>query len=207
MRRWVARLLLTLPLLMQGCLLDIAPSRKPIDDAWKAHMLDGRYGRWVDSERTSFVGSDEMRSSPGGASDTRYGISITEQSVLSGAGWWVIGGMVARLARPDASVELFGKEVARTHGMKGTVTRRDYSYEFFLVVRPTATGRGRLIAQWSFPNEELVLHQVENLPRGFPSFSVEGFLSFDEQSKTAIVTIRGLVRPFEERVNLTQELP
>lgn len=215
--------LLVLPLLVQGCVFDIAPSREPLDEAWKERMLAGEYGQWFDGVKWSFIGRDEMQSSPGRASGTRYGISISNQGLLGGAGWSTVGGMVAHVVRPGASVELFGREVVRAHGMKRTVTDQDFSYEFFLVVRPSPTGRGRPVKQWSFPREELALRTapgvLESLPPNYPAevrksleseankrFYIDGFLSFDEQSKTATVTITGLVRPFQERVDLSQEL-
>jgi hypothetical protein len=36
---------------------------------------------------------------------------------------------------------------------------------------------------------------------------IEVFLSFDESSKTATVSITGLIRPFQEHVDLSRELP
>lgn len=112
--------------------------------------------------------------------------------------------------------------LARTAGPTAP-SDEDYSYEFFLVVRPTATDRGRLVRQWSFPREEV----ARTVPSGLAEklraeyagaelekrleqqkgLYVHGFLRFDEQSKTATVTITGLVRPFEERVDLSGELP
>ena len=210
MRRGLGRLVMALPLIFQGCLLDIAPAREPLDETWTARMLAGEFGQWFDGEKSSYVGRDGIRSSPVGASGGRYGIDIIDQSTLGGGGWSIVGGMVARVVRPGASVELFGKQIVRAHGMKRMAADRDYSYEFFLVVRPSSTGRGRMIKQWSFPREELVglaPDRPENFPRGFVQFSVEGFLSLDEGSKIATVTITGLVRPFQERVDLSQELP
>lgn len=203
MRRWAYRLALVVVLFLQGCLLDIAPAREPIEDAWKAHMLAGEYGEWVDGKKTSFVGDkDEINSSPVSAGLTRYGVDVREQSALWGGAWSMLGGMVGRVVLAHASVELFGNEIARVHGPWYTVSDKDYSYEFFLVVRPIATGRGRLIKQWSFPREALILRR-----RDLPSFSVEAFVAFDETHKIATITITGLVRPFSERVDLSRELP
>ncbi|MBI2158676.1 MAG: hypothetical protein HYU26_17520 [Candidatus Rokubacteria bacterium] len=197
--RW---LVLALALVLQGCLLDIAPPREPLDAIWQARMLAGEYERWVDGEKSTYVGPDEIRAGPAEASGTRYGIVIIEQSTLGGGGWWIVGGMVARAARQ---------------------TERDRSFEFFLVVRSTTAGRGRLVKQWRFPYEELGRtvppKLVENLRARYSGAElqkeleqskivfIEGFLSFDESSKTATVTITGLIRPFQERVDLSRELP
>jgi hypothetical protein len=213
-----------LAVLLQGCLLDIAPSRQPLDEAWVDHMLAGEYGQWVDGERWPFAGRDEIRSSPMLASGTRYGISTSNQGAFGGAGWSTVGGLVARVSRPDVSVELFGREIARARGMKGNVAPQDVSYDFFLVVRRGPTTRGRLIRKWRFANEELKLRTapglVESLPADYPPevrksivseknrrFFIDGFLSVDEERTTAIVAITGLVRPFQERVDLSGELP
>ncbi|OGL02500.1 MAG: hypothetical protein A3E31_02050 [Candidatus Rokubacteria bacterium RIFCSPHIGHO2_12_FULL_73_22] len=172
-------------------------------------MLTAEYGQWFDGEKWPFVGYDTIRSSPVLAGGTRYGIHISNMAALGGAGWSAVGGLVARVVRPGASVELFGKEIVQTHGMKGTATRDDYSYEFFLVVRPSATGRGRLVKQWAFPREEIAgipPDRPENFPRGFVRLSVDGFLALDEGSKIATVTITGLVRPFQEHVDLSSDL-
>lgn len=205
MRPRLGSLALALPLTLQACLLDFAPARRPLDEAWTARMLAGDYGQWFSGEKSAHPKrGDRMSPSPRGASDTRYGIDVFEHSALGGGGWSIVGGMVARVVRPEATVELFGKEVVRVHGPTGVATDEDYSYEFFLVVRPTATARGRLIRQWRFPRPELVLREHGHRP---PGFAVEGFLAFDERSRIATVTVTGLVRPFQERVDLSRELP
>src|SRR5262244_318009 len=56
---------------------------------------------------------------------------------------------------PHEDVELFGKRIARTHGLMRTVSDTDHSFEFFLVVRPRATGHGRLVKRWILFYEEL----------------------------------------------------
>ena len=186
-------------------------------------MLTGEYGEWFYGEKTSFVGPDKVESSPLGASRTRYGIRISEQSRFGGGGWSIVGGTVARIVRPGRNIELFGKEIVRVHGVKETVSDQDFSYEFFLLVRPNPAGRGRLIKQWSFPREELGRTVPPALERNLRArysgaelekeletskgIHVEGFLSLDEQSKMATITITGLVRPFQERVDLSQKLP
>lgn len=217
--RWLVPALV---LLLHGCLLDIAPPREQIDATWQARMLAGEYGEWFHGEKTPYVGDDKIEARPGAASSTRYGIHIAEQSTLGGGGWSIEGGMVARVIRHDTTIELFGKEIARTHGMYRGVTDPDYSYEFFLVVRSTTTGRGRLVKQWRFPYEELGRtvppKLVETLRAQYSGAELQkelerskgifinGFLSLDEPSKTATVTLTGLLRPFQEHVDLSREL-
>jgi len=54
---------------------------------------------------------------------------------------------------------LFGKEVLRVHGPAWTFRYgRDFSYEFFLVVRPDRPAAvGRVVTEWMFSPEELAL--------------------------------------------------
>ena len=118
-------------------------------------MLVGEYGHATEGVLTPPVGDDRLRSSPNGAHITAYGIGISEQSDLGGGGWSIIGGMVARVVRPHENVELFGKQTSRTHGFLRTSGDADMSFEFFLLVRPHDTGRGRLIKRWSFGYEDL----------------------------------------------------
>ncbi len=185
-------------------------------------MLGGEYGAWFYGEREAFVGPDKIESSPGLASGTRYGISVIDQSTLGGGGWSLRGGIVGRVERPGASIELFGKRISRVHSLKETVSPQDHSFEFFLLIRPTVTRRGSVVKHWSFSNEELartVPPAVERSLRAANSGAeleseltrsqgiyVDGYLSFDERGKIATVTITGLARPLEERVDLSKEL-
>jgi len=189
-------------MLFSGCLLDIAPARDPLDAAWTARMLAGERGQWFDGAKSPYVRQGGIDSSP---IATNYRIDIIEQGTFGG-GWSIIGGMVGQAAGPDSTIELFGKQIARTHGLKRNAAPRDYSFEFFLVVRPKAAQQGRLIKQWQFSREALSDRPPSDATPGFPG-PVDAHLSFDERSKTATVTIAGLVRPFQERVDLSRELP
>jgi|SRR5262245_10614270 len=213
-------LVVILPLVTQGCLLDIAPAREPLDATWQAHMLAGEYGQWFHGEKSTYVRTGrEIHSS---TYTTGYNIDIIEQSTFGGGGWSIGGGMVARVVRPHEDVELFGKRIARTHGLMRTVSDTDHSFEFFLVVRPRATGHGRLVKRWILFYEELgrvippalernlraqyTGAELENALARSKGIHVDGYLDFDEPSMTATVTITGLVQPFQERVDLSQEL-
>ena len=48
--------------------------------------------------------------------------------------------------------------------------------------------------------------ELENALARSKGIHVDGYLDFDEPSMTATVTITGLVQPFQERVDLSQEL-
>lgn len=186
-------------------------------------MLAGEYGAWFYGERRPHDGSDNTRSSPEAASGTRYGIVVSDQSTLGGGGWSLAGGMVGRVVLPSASIELFGKEVARLHGAKRMARSQDYNCEFFLVVRSRGAQRGSVVREWRFRHEELgqtvppalekslraryTGAELDNALARAKGIFVDGFLRFEERDKTATVTLAGLVWPFEERVDLSADLP
>jgi hypothetical protein len=186
-------------------------------------MLAAEYGSWSNGEEVPPFGPEEIRSSPLGAEITRYGIGISAQSTLGGGGWSIGGGLVGRAALGSTDVELFGKAVARVHGVKRTSDDQDESYEFFLVLRPSAPGAARALRQWRFSWEELaptVAPQVaESLRRRYTGAELEkelerakaiyvhGYLKVDQESKVATIAITGLKKPFQERVDLSGELP
>lgn len=216
-------------LLGQACLLDIPPRREPLDELWKRWMLEGHYGRWKNGQEVSWDRSrpNTIHSYPEGAWLTNYGIEISETRSTN-AGWHLDGGLIARIQVSDTTIELFGRETTRIHGPTYTAAvGRDYIYDFFLVVRPVGHEPGRLIKQWRIPPEELaltggsidptifqrstrsrvsietILHPArDSLPRHF----VDGYLDFDPATKIATVTVTGLKRPFQERVDLSEEL-
>ena len=210
-----------LPLFLYGCVLDIPPAREPLDRMWMERMLGAQYGSWADGVNLPAVGGDEISSSPVGAGTTRHGLGIHAGSTLGGGGWSFTGGMVGRVAMGSATVELFGKEVWRVHGPKGTGNLQDRSYEFFLVVRPSGPGAAR-VEGWHLSWEELaptVAPEVaEKLKRQYAGaelerklernqiISLDGYLTVDPNGKVATITITGLKRPFQERVDLSREI-
>jgi len=212
-----------LSLCLQSCLLDMAPAREPLDRMWMESILAAQYGSWADGVNLPAVGGDEIRSSPVGAGTTRHGIGIHAVSTLGGGGWSFTGGVVRRAVVGSTTAELFGKEVWRVHGPKGTGNLQDRSYEFFLVVRPTGPGAARVVRDWRFSWEELaptVAPEVaERLRRHYAGtelerqlernqiISLDGYLAVDPNGKVATVTITGLKRPFQELVDLVQDLP
>lgn len=221
--RWTMwRTIVGLPLFLYGCVLDIPPERQPLDMMWMERMLAARYGSWANGVEIPPSGVDEIRSFPVGAKTTRYGISIDAERSFGWGGWSFSGGMIGRVAVGSATVELFGKRVSRVHGPKGTASLPDRSYEFFLVVRPTGAGPARVVKEWRFSWEELaptVAPEVaEKLKRQYAGaalerelereqiVSLDGNLAVDPNGKVGTVTITGLKRPFQERVDLSREI-
>lgn len=220
---------LGLALLAGGALvhrfIDRTPSRELHDRIWSERMLDGRYGRWLDTgERldVGFPGEDRIASTAEWARLSRYGLDVTTDRLLPFAGdWRLLGGLVGRADTPGGhTVDLFLKQIARTHWPMGTAAPgRDYAYDVFLVVRPPGT-RARVVRQWHIPPADIALfvpRATEEHFRQFPPpdgsepplhkvMRVEGLLAIDPRGPVATVTVLGLTRQFEERVDLTEAL-
>lgn len=217
-------------LFAQACLLDIPPPREPLDELWKRWMLEGYYGRWKDGRemRKDPSGRDTIHTYPEGASRTQYGIEVSETRSTN-AGWQLEGGLIARISVSDRSIELFARETTRVHGPTYTAAvGRDHTYDFFLVGRPGTSNSGKLLKQWHFTPKELAMtgdpvdpaifqrstrsqradiEGILNPPRGaYPRHFIDGYLDFDPTTKIATVTITGLKRPFQDRVDLSREL-
>ena len=151
-----------------GCaLLDIVPSRDPLETQWTAwmqtaHFAAARNGR--EYPLAEFAAPlalrDLIASYPVGASFTTHGIALETFSGPEGPGWTMQGGLLARIKTPRATVELFGRETSRIHGAIfgwGSMEGRDFEYDFFLLVRPLTADVARVVARWHFAPETLAL--------------------------------------------------
>ncbi len=224
-------------LVVTGCMLvDIAPARSALDERWRIWMLTEHYARWQNgSERTlqSSMGNQPLgtgiSSYPRGAPFTKFGIAMTQDLYNEGPGWDIQGGLIGRTAHAGATMDLFGREVRRVHRFLfayGFAPGRDFSYDFFLVIRP-ADALARVVREWHFPAKTLALsgeaidqsllgrstrsrvdiegflHPAEG---EIPRHLVDGFLDFDPATKIVTVSISGLKQPFSETVDLSAEL-
>ena len=94
-------------------------------------------------------------------------------------------------------------------------TKKEQSYEFFLLYRPNDAPLARILWKWVIRPEEVHWYvpdyllkgplrvDDEAILRGNEVSDVRGFLAYDPATKIATVTITGLTRPFEERVDLS----
>jgi hypothetical protein len=224
---WRGAVTLLCVALAHGCFLDREPPREPLERIWNEWMLAGHYGRWSGGQERSWQTErrNTTASHPLGARDTKYGIEVNGGwSGFAMGGWGLLGGLIGRAETPTGTVELFGKEIVRVHWPEATAKYgRDYSYEFFLVLRPRPAGRGRVIKQWHFPPAELALTitpQIEEWIRQSTSSEkdarrqieqnkshmINGYLKFDAAARSATVTITGLTTPFVEHIDLSREL-
>jgi hypothetical protein len=225
-------------LAVTGCaLLDVPPAREPLDERWRQRMIAGIYGAWDRGQEYSMAEyrpfvqlTDRIASHPAGAPFTPYGIVVREHARQAGAGWWMDGGLIGRVALPLQSIELFGRETSRIHrGLLswGSVEGRDIEYDFFLLLRSRDAGGARIIATWHVPPERLALsgdpidrdllerstRQASDIegfihpaPGEMRRHLVDGFLDFDPVSGVATVTISGLKQPFSAAVDLSTEI-
>jgi hypothetical protein len=205
---------------------DRPTSREAHDRVWMERMLAGRYGDWLETGsrlHPPFPGDDHVASRAESAFLTRYGLGVTTEGSTPLAGDWRLrGGVVGRApARGGATVELVLKQMARIHWPSGAARHgRDYAYDVFLLVRPPGAA-ARLVRQWHIPPADIALfvpragqERAGRLPppTGDPApprrtMRVEGLLAVDPSGSAATVTVLGLRRPFEERVDLAEALP
>ncbi len=197
------------------------PAREPFDEIWTRGMLAGHYGWWVNGREIPLpaAGEDRIASSPAAAGLTRHGIRVEYRGRWGQGDWLLMGGLLARHDLPTAAVELFGKEIVRVHmPWESAKYGRDYRYEFFLVLRPRGGATARLVRQWTFRPEEVVLlvaRETADFLRSGRSeedalrlidrqrvAKVRGKLGVDAASPTAAVTLTGFVECIEERVDL-----
>jgi len=189
-------------------------------------MLAGHYGRWAngrEEEGQTGAREDVEPSLPAHVSNTKYRIDVTSSDEVF-AGWWDMrGGLVGRSMVPGGRLELFGRTNTRVHWPWYTAKiGRDYSEDYFLVLRSDVTGRGQLIKEWFFPFFALGLYvdpRIEDesrrtLPKEEAQRHIDqnkyhlvrAYVHFDPQSSIAKVTITGLTTPFEQLVDLSHEL-
>jgi hypothetical protein len=225
--RCVLALSLVATTLTSSCMfINIPPDRTPADLFWNERMLAGEYGRWNDDGSRSVSSSrDEISDWPNGALSTKWGIETSARRLE--AGWSMIGGLIGRRDVPGGTVELFAKEISRAHAPGlGVVRGRDFSYEFFLLIRPVE-GRARVVRRWFFPPEALAMvlppsevrrlrsegrseAEIQAITEKTPVWQrmelIRGRLRFEPQTQTATVRIENLKQPVEEQVDLTKEL-
>jgi hypothetical protein len=213
--------------ILTSCVPLYQPGREALDGVWNEWMLTGHYGFWRrgGEKPWGIQRGDRISAAPGTAGLTRYAIEVWgDAGPFANSNWSHTGGLVGRVETENRSIELFGKQTVLVHYPSGTASyQRDYSYEFFFLIRPRPQGRATLVRKWSFAPEDVALvvdrrveellrrsnvpeAEIERLARPQTGHNVEGFLTFDAPTKTATVTIKGLKQPFEERVDLSQLL-
>jgi hypothetical protein len=168
--------------------------------------------------------ADRIASSPNGARLTKYAIRVEFRGQYGQGSWILTGGLIGREDLVDATVELFGKEIVREHWPEYVKLDEDYRYEFFLVVRQRSTGHASIVRRWAFPPEEVALavlpetaarirelapseeEAIKRIKQQRSHHLVAGRLRLEAAGPTATVTILGMVRPTEERIDLSSAL-
>ena len=215
-------------LLTLGCLTGSAAQAVPPHELWREWMLAGYFGVWRGGREAQprYPLQAKIHSWPEGAAGTTYGIEV-DGSDDRGTGEWLSGGLLGREGIGDWTVELFGHDVVSVR--QHTFFYDKLAYEFFVVLRPARGGLGKLLRHWRFPPEELartytgdpidpaifrrstrarrvIESMLDPTPGPIPEPFAEGYVDVDPVTKTVIVTIIGLKRPFAERIDLSQHL-
>jgi hypothetical protein len=190
-------------------------------------MLAGRSGHWVNGHEIPWPIElkDTIAHSPIGAELTKHGIVVDFWGGWLQGSWHLTGGLIDRTELRIATLELFGKEIVREHWPEYVKLDEDYRYEFFLVMRPRAGGVARVLRKWTFPPEEVALavlpataarirelakseeEAVKRIKSQRSHYLVGGRLRTEADQRTVVVTISGMVRPVEERVDVSSPQP
>ena len=181
-------------------------------------MLEGRLSKiaiavrdaGVDvSEGAATDSLDYARGHPESAAHASYGISVMRlgEGFWGNGGWVIKGGLLGRVSHESAIVELYGKAVVRQFAYFPFPFHREIphetGYEFFLLLRQPGTSGARILRKWTFmPNEVLVKRETTGAP---PEY-VQGVLRYDAGGRITTITIAGLKRAFDERVELSSTL-
>lgn len=187
------------------------PSRTPVDTLWEQYMLNGsemtiasaiRDSKTDVSELWSRESFETARGKPETAAWRSYGITVTKlgEGFWGNGGWELTGGLLARASDGPSTFELYGKAVVHIHPYFPLLSPHgggpvDTGYEFFLLHRQQGAPGGSVVRKWAFGPDEAPVKRV--LP------DVAARLRYDPATRSATVTITGLNRPFEERVDLS----
>jgi hypothetical protein len=201
-------------------LVDIAASdplsREPLDVLWMQKMTEGKSAVvQIDDSRTSVsegrspLSFESARGRPEEAalSDHRISVMRLGEGFWRNGGWVLKGGLLARAGDGPSTIELYGKAVVHRQSYFAFPFHRDpphdTGYEFFLLHRKAGVTRATIINQWIFRPDDVI---VESSPHGGTEENVRGMLRYEPTSRIAIITITGLKRPFEERVDLSSAI-
>ena len=195
-----------------GCVGAYHIPREPLDKLWDEHMLRGTGAEYLNAHQTSFVATRPVEyasGSPGLAEMTVKGILVRayrdDPLGLDGSGWALGGGLLQAVIAKDTTVELYGKEIVHIQRSGTYRFGKDKWYEFFLLLRPTGASQATILNKWIIPPEDVLLKDEPYNPQ-YKRSDVRGALRYDAATKTAIVTVTGLTREFEERVDLSTVL-
>ena len=195
------------------------PPRAPVDALWEQYMLEGRLSSiavavrqdsHLDiSESASNHSFESASGRPEWAASNSYGITVMRlgEGLWGNGGWVVKGGLLDRTSDESVFVELYGKAVVRRFPYFPFPfhrnTPQETGYEFFLLYRQRGTSRVGIVRKWVFlPNEVVVKRDTT----GGTHEDMHGALRYEAGTRVATVTVRGLTRPFDERVDLSSTL-
>jgi hypothetical protein len=184
------------------------PPRVHLDALWEKHMLAGTfvvmniYGSITEgSEKHPPLLVDPKREEPIYPSGMSHPISILSvgEGLFRRGGWYLGGGLLRRISDGPVTIEIYGKRVVRRFPYipfpPHSGGPEETSSEFFLLYRKPGSP-GTIIRKWIFLPEEIVIDRDDQS-------EVRCVFQYDRASKTATVTIHGLKRPFEDRVDLS----
>ena len=147
----------------------------------------------------------EAKGKPFRATFTANGLSVyySEETawfgILRSDGWGVEGGLLDRVELRTATLDLYGKIVARTYPHfpfpPHRDTREDITLEVLLLYRPAAAA-AVIVRKWVF----------EGIPSRDVAVELRAGLEYVPDSQRAVVTVTGLPEPFREVIDLSSRM-
>jgi hypothetical protein len=178
-----------------------------LDEIWEKYMSEGKFvtvnvyeSRTAASEESSTPNIDPMEEevSHGYLSRNRLVVQQLGEGLFGRGGWLLLGGLLRRFNDGPGTIELYVKAVTRIFPHVPFPPHREgpseLGFEFFLLHRKPGSP-GVVIRKWIFQPDEIKLDK-------FNSPELRCVLLYDKTSKTATVTIFGLTRSFQDRVDL-----
>jgi hypothetical protein len=203
-------------LAFRGDVLAESLSRTALEALWDQHMLKGEAGQvdirdsridktiWIPSAASfePWTGRPWLVST-----SHRLQVSRLDEGFWRNGGWILAGGLLAKVRLESSTLELHGKEIRRQFPYTPFPFHRtiphETGYEFFLVHRPQGDSQATIIQRWVIPPSDVI---VERDAHGGTSDWVGASLKYDNDTRTAMVSIAGLKREVVDRVQLSAEL-
>lgn len=219
--RCVLALVVVVEFLFAGTAISEITPPDTLNKLWEQQMLEGKPSRIHVTVQGSTIEISEdspkktlttvKNDSPVWLNHEPYGINVNQ----TGEGFWgnggcsLLGGLLDEVSIGPSRIQLYAKIVEHYHShfivpfLFHRHTPRDTGYEFFLLHRKQGIPGAKIIRTWVFSPDEVVLEANRH---GWTDSDVRAAFQLDSTSRTATVRVRGLKKPFEERVDLTSEL-
>ena len=175
----------------------LTTERDDLDRIWNEHMLDRRAALIV-------LDKGSESTTEGGPLAAWDGIIVRRvgKGIWTNGGWVLQGGLLDSVVVGSATYDLFGKKVIRRIPYFPFPFHRDppkeSGFEFFLLRRVQTDARASVVRHWVFLPADVQLSE-------HGSTDISAIMTREPGSQTVVITVRGLKRPFVERIDLAAQ--